>query len=67
MGEVTVPDLRGLTIKEVGTILEKLGLHLSPAGTGLAVRQGVAPGSKVAKDTTLAVDFEPPEIRELPD
>lgn len=66
-GEVTVPDLRGLTIKEAGTILEKLGLHLSPAGTGLAVRQEVAPGSKVAKDTTITVEFEPPDIQVLHD
>jgi stage V sporulation protein D (sporulation-specific penicillin-binding protein) len=66
-GEVTVPDLRGLTIKEAGTILEKLGLHLSPVGTGLAVRQDVAPGSKVARDTTITVEFEPPDIQVLRD
>ena len=66
-GEVTVPDLKGLTIKEAGTILEKLGLHLSPVGTGLAVRQEVAPGSKVAKDTTITVEFEPPDIQVLHD
>ncbi len=65
--QVTVPDLSGLTIKEAGTILEKLGLHLSPAGTGFAVRQGVAPGSKVAKDTIITVEFEPPGIQVLRD
>jgi stage V sporulation protein D (sporulation-specific penicillin-binding protein) len=59
--------LRGLTIKEAGTILEKLGLHLSPVGTGLAVRQDVAPGSKVARDTTITVEFEPPDIQVLRD
>ncbi|MDD3653335.1 MAG: stage V sporulation protein D [Desulfotomaculaceae bacterium] len=55
--EPTVPDLRGLTIKEAGGILEKLGLHVNPLGTGFAFAQQTAPGSKVAKGTTITVEF----------
>jgi len=55
--EVAVPDLRGLTIKEAGSLLEKLGLGFSPEGTGVAVGQQVAPGSKVARGTTINVNF----------
>ena len=59
-GEVTMPDLRGRTIKESGVILEKLGLSLNPEGSGLAVAQQVAPGSKTPRGTTVTVEFQPP-------
>lgn len=66
-GDVTVPDLKNLTIKEAGTILEKLGLHLNPVGTGLAVAQQVAPGSKVTRGTVIVVEFQPPVEQGLRD
>ncbi len=66
-GEVTVPDLTGLTIKEVGSILEKLGLYLNPVGTGFAGGQQEAPGTKVAKGVTITVEFYPPVYKSLPD
>lgn len=65
--QVTVPDLKGLTIKEAGVILEKLGLLLNPAGSGIAVGQNEAPGTRVPKGTTITVDFQPQDIRELHD
>lgn len=58
-GEVTVPDLTGLTIKQVGGLLENLGLRLEPAGTGMAVRQNPEPGKKVEPGTLVKVEFEP--------
>ncbi|NPV72705.1 MAG: stage V sporulation protein D [Pelotomaculum sp.] len=66
-GEVTVPDLKNLTIKEAGSILEKLGLGLNPVGTGLAVSQQAAPGSKVPKGTVITVEFQPPAEQTLRD
>ncbi len=66
-GEVTVPDLGGLSIKEAGSILEKLGLHLNPSGSGLAAAQQVAPGTKVPSGATITVEFQPPVIRSLLD
>lgn len=65
--EVTVPDLSGLTIKEAGSILEKLGLHLSPVGTGIATGQQSAPGAKAAKGSTITVEFQPPAVQGLQD
>ncbi|WP_134216601.1 stage V sporulation protein D [Pelotomaculum sp. FP] len=62
--QVTVPDLKGLTIKEAGGILEKLGLHLNPAGSGIAVGQKEAPGARVPKGTTITVDFQPQELHD---
>ncbi|MBF7083249.1 stage V sporulation protein D [Desulfallas sp. Bu1-1] len=57
---VTVPDLRGLSIKEAGNLLENIGLRLSPEGSGVAVEQSVKPGGKVAERTLIRVKFEPP-------
>ncbi|MFX4261410.1 stage V sporulation protein D [Pelotomaculum propionicicum] len=65
--EITVPDLTGLSIKEAGGILEKLGLYLNPAGTGFAVGQQEKPGTKVRRGTTINVEFQPPSIKVLLD
>jgi len=65
--EVTVPDLKGLTIKEAGSILEKLGFNLNPVGSGLAVGQQVAPGSKVSRGTVVTVEFQPQAVQGLRD
>jgi len=59
-GGVIVPDLKGLSIKEAGIVLEKLGLRLNAAGSGVAAGQGVAPGSVVSKGTVIDVEFRPP-------
>jgi len=65
--EVAVPDLKGLTIKEAGSVLEKLGLKFSPVGTGIAVGQQVTPGSKVARGSTIIIEFQEDLDRGLPD
>ena len=57
---VTVPNLNGLTEKEVRDLLESIGLVLEPAGTGLARSQSIQPGSRVARGTALRVEFRPP-------
>jgi len=56
---ITVPNLKGLTIKQVGTLLEEIGLRLVPEGSGLAVTQSVKPGTKVAGGTSVKVKFTP--------
>ncbi|WP_066634757.1 stage V sporulation protein D [Desulfolucanica intricata] len=57
--QVTMPDLKGLSIKEAGNLLDKLGLSLEPEGTGLAIGQSVAPGEKVTEGTLIKVKFKP--------
>lgn len=59
-GAVTVPNLRGLTIKEAGNVLEDIGLHLVPEGSGVAVRQSFNPGASVKRGAPVRVVFEPP-------
>lgn len=67
LNEVVVPDLRGLTMKEVGGLLEKLGLVLNPIGSGLAVEQETPPGTKVLKGATVNVEFGAGFVQTLPD
>jgi stage V sporulation protein D (sporulation-specific penicillin-binding protein) len=62
--QITVPDMKGLTIKEAGGILEKLGLHLNPSGSGIAVGQKEVPGAMVPKGTIITVDFQPRELHD---
>ncbi len=57
---ITVPNLSGLTEKEVRTLLEEMGLVLDPAGTGLVWSQDPAPGRKVTRGTAVRVEFRPP-------
>ncbi len=59
-GLVTVPNLRGMTIKEAGALLEDIGLYLEPEGSGVAVEQSVRPGEKVVTGTKIKVRFAPP-------
>ncbi|ACX52665.1 stage V sporulation protein D [Ammonifex degensii KC4] len=64
--EVTVPDLSGLGVREAAVLLEKLGLVLSPEGTGVAVSQSPAPGKRVKRGTAIKVKFVPPELKTPP-
>lgn len=63
--KVTVPNLSGLTEKEVRGLLEDMGLVLELTGTGLAWSQNPGPGSKVAQGTTVRVDFRPPGMKNV--
>jgi len=59
-GEVTVPNLKGLTIPEAADLLKNLDLHLELNGTGLAGEQDPPAGRKVPRGTTIRVQFQPP-------
>ncbi|KJS16090.1 MAG: stage V sporulation protein D [Peptococcaceae bacterium BRH_c4b] len=58
--QVVVPDLRGMTVKKAGMLLEEVGLNLNPYGSGLAARQSPAPGTKLSRNSTVIVEFVPP-------
>ncbi|MFZ5639898.1 MAG: penicillin-binding transpeptidase domain-containing protein, partial [Bacillota bacterium] len=58
--EVTMPDVTGLTMREAGKLLGRLGLRMDPQGSGVAVNQKVAPGAKIKAGTAVTVTFEPP-------
>lgn len=58
--DVLVPDLRRLTIRRAGSILDQLELTIRPVGSGVAVSQNPRPGQRVAKGTLVTVEFAPP-------
>jgi stage V sporulation protein D (sporulation-specific penicillin-binding protein) len=58
--EVTMPDVSGLTMREAGKLLGRLGLRMDPQGSGIAVSQKVAPGTKIKAGTAVTVTFESP-------
>lgn len=57
---VTVPDLRGLTMREAARRLGVVGLRLEVVGTGLATGQDPPPGAKLLPGAAVRVTFQPP-------
>lgn len=58
-GKVAMPDVRGRTIRETALLLKNYGLSMIPEGSGIAVRQSVAPNAPLARGATVTVYFEP--------
>jgi stage V sporulation protein D (sporulation-specific penicillin-binding protein) len=57
--QVRVPDLKGMTVKEVGEILSRLNLKMEPVGSGVVVKQEPAAG-KLKRGTAVKVYFSSP-------
>ncbi|WP_094603051.1 Stage V sporulation protein D [Sporomusa silvacetica DSM 10669] len=57
-GQVLVPALAGKSIREAGGILHELGLTFVPVGTGIVVKQSVAPNTPATPGTEIIVYFE---------
>jgi len=57
---MTLPDLSGFTVKDVGQVLNWLGLYLEAEGSGIALRQEPASGSRVEKGDVIKVFFGSP-------
>ncbi|MCR3923041.1 MAG: PASTA domain-containing protein, partial [Firmicutes bacterium] len=62
--EVTVPELTGKSMREVGEILSWLGLRLNSSGSGVAVEQDPASQTRVAKGSVVTVEFATPDQEE---
>ena len=56
----TLPDFKGLGMREVLKIGKSLGLKVSLEGTGLAYEQEPAAGASIEKVSILKVIFRPP-------
>jgi cell division protein FtsI (penicillin-binding protein 3) len=58
-GPLTVmPELRGYTIRQVLTLLNRSGLHCRFEGSGMAVSQEPAPGTAITPGATCSVKFK---------
>ncbi|TCX50561.1 penicillin-binding transpeptidase domain-containing protein [Dehalobacter sp. 14DCB1] len=56
-GEVLVPDLKGLTIRQAGELLGKMNLRYEFSGSGLAYKQSPEAGKIVNRGDTIEVLF----------
>ena len=56
-GEVVIPDVTGMTMRQVGEILAKSELHFNFTGSGLVNQQSPQAGKVVTKGTTIDVQF----------
>lgn len=54
---ISMPDLSGFTVKDVGQVLNWLGLYLEAEGSGIALRQEPASGTPVEKGEVIKVFF----------
>ncbi|NLW55396.1 MAG: PASTA domain-containing protein [Firmicutes bacterium] len=57
LSTVLVPDLTGLSLPEVEKRLTEMGLQLATNGSGIAMRQNPAPGSRLTIGATVTVYF----------
>jgi cell division protein FtsI (penicillin-binding protein 3) len=58
-GPLTVmPDVRGYTIRQVLTLLNRSGLHCRFEGSGMAVSQEPAPGTVITPGATCLIQFK---------
>lgn len=57
--EITVPNLRGKTLREVKDLLGLLNLKVEIRGSGIAVNQRPLPGERVRSNSTIVVEFTP--------
>ncbi|HHV61823.1 MAG TPA: PASTA domain-containing protein [Firmicutes bacterium] len=55
--KVTVPDLKGLSMKEAALSLGEIGLRMNATGSGWVVDQDPKPGTEVVRGTVVTVDF----------
>lgn len=59
-GQITMPDLRGMSIMDAGEILGRLGLRMQLSGSGIAVQQEPPAGATITNDQVVKVHFSSP-------
>ncbi|MEW6348220.1 MAG: penicillin-binding protein [Thermodesulfobacteriota bacterium] len=57
-GEWIIPDLRGLSVRQVIEVCEEMKCEVFVRGTGLAVGQNPGPGATLKEGSPLEVSFE---------
>ncbi|MDD3073427.1 MAG: PASTA domain-containing protein, partial [Eubacteriales bacterium] len=59
-GEIAVPRLEGLSLRETSELLGLFGLRLEAAGSGIALSQNPPAGARVKAGDVIQVDFGEP-------
>lgn len=60
-GDFSVPDLKGITIRDVMTAVGQANIKLKVAGSGVVVNQEPSPGGIIHEGETFRVSFRQPE------
>lgn len=53
----TVPNARGMGLRDALYVLENSGLRVGFSGTGMVQRQSLQPGSEVRKGTYIQIEL----------
>jgi cell division protein FtsI (penicillin-binding protein 3) len=53
----TVPDVKGMSLKDALYLLESMGLKVTVAGKGNVKQQSVEPGTKITKGNTITIEL----------
>ncbi|KPL61221.1 penicillin-binding protein [Rossellomorea vietnamensis] len=65
-GDITIPDMKGWSVRDVFKVANIAGLKINMVGNGYAFSQNIQPGIKVNKDEPLVVNFKTPEEAAAP-
>ncbi|MCR8848547.1 penicillin-binding protein [Rossellomorea sp. SC111] len=65
-GDITIPDMKGWSVRDVFKVANIAGLKINMVGNGYAFSQNIQPGIKVKKDEPLVVNFKTPEEAAAP-
>ena len=57
-GKAVVPNVAGMSIREAGEKLNKVGLAMVPVGTGVAAQQSIVPNTIVEPGIEITIYFE---------
>ena len=60
-GDITIPDMKGWSVRDVFKVANLAGLKINMVGNGYAVSQNIQPGVPVEKGEPLVVNFSTPE------
>lgn len=60
-GDVTMPDLKGWSRRDVMKLAELTDMQLNSLGTGYVVKQNIQPGTAVPKGEYLIIELETPK------
>ncbi|MDZ5016935.1 PASTA domain-containing protein, partial [Clostridium perfringens] len=56
--KLIMPDLKGKTLEEAGSILNKLGVAYKSNGDGVIASQDIIPGKLIEKGTKVKLDLK---------
>jgi penicillin-binding protein 2B len=60
-GNLTIPDMKGWSVRDVLKVSKMANLELNMVGTGYVTKQNIKPDSPIAESEPLVVTFQTPE------